>query len=64
MTERKSPNVERRRMRLTEISLAYGVSVPFLRLEIRRKKLRAAKLGRAIVVPVEALREWLEAGMR
>lgn len=41
-----------------------GVSVPFFRLEIRRGKLRAAKLGQAIDAPVEAVRERLEAGMR
>ncbi len=64
MTERKIVNVERRGMRLTEISRGYGVSVPFLRLEIRRGKLRAAKLGRTVVVTMEAVQDWLEAGMK
>jgi hypothetical protein len=64
MTKRKNPNVERRAKRLAEISREYGLSVPFLRLEIRRGRLRAAKLGRAVVVPVEAIREWLESGMK
>ena len=64
MTERKIVNVERRGMRLAEISRGYGVSVPFLRLEIRRGKLRAAKLGWTVVVTMEAVQEWLEAGMK
>jgi len=62
MSERNYLNVERRALRLAEISRQYGVSVPFLRLEIGRGKLRAAKLGRAVVVTVESVRDWLEAG--
>lgn len=64
MAERKIISVERRGMRLAELARAFGVSVPFLRLEIRRGKLRAAKLGRAVVVTVESVQEWVEAGMK
>lgn len=57
--------IQQKRLALSiaEISEACGVSVPFVRLEIRRGKLRALKLGRRLVVPIEALREWLDAGM-
>lgn len=55
--------IQQKRLALSvaEISDVCGVSVPFVRLEIRRGKLRALKLGRRVVVPIEALREWLDA---
>ena len=37
-----------------------GVSQGFIRQEIRRGNLRAAKLGRRVVVPMKSIAEWLE----
>lgn len=56
--------IQQKRLALTiaETAEVCGLSVPFVRLEIRRGKLRALKLGRRVVVPIEALREWLAAG--
>jgi hypothetical protein len=50
---------------LEELSLSLGVSVPFLRLEIKRGKLRAAHLGRRVVLLDAEVRRYLaEAGDR
>lgn len=56
--------IQQKRLALTiaETAQVCGVSVPFVRLEIRRGNLRAVKLGRRVIVPIEALREWLAAG--
>jgi excisionase family DNA binding protein len=35
---------------LEELALSLSVSVPFLRLEIKRGRLRAARLGRRVVL--------------
>lgn len=46
-----------------ELARMMGTSEPFIRLEIRRGKLRAAKLGRRVVVPLRSAKEWLDAAM-
>jgi excisionase family DNA binding protein len=45
-----------------EVAGRYGVSEPFVRLEIKRGNLRATKLGRRVVIPVEALKDWVADG--
>jgi excisionase family DNA binding protein len=49
---------------LRESSEALAVSVPFLRLEIARGRLRAARLGRRVVIPATELARYLEAGVQ
>jgi excisionase family DNA binding protein len=50
---------------LEELAKSLSVSVPFLRLEIKRGKLRAARLGRRIVLlDVEVRRYLAEASDR
>jgi excisionase family DNA binding protein len=44
---------------LDELANSLGVSVPFLRLEIKRGKLRAAHLGRRIVLLDAEVRRYL-----
>jgi len=46
-----------------EIAEQYGLSEPFVRLEIKRGNLRAAKLGRRVVVPIDSVEEWVSDGM-
>jgi excisionase family DNA binding protein len=48
---------------LRESSETLGVSVPFLRLEIARGRLHAARLGRRVVIPATELDRYLRAGM-
>jgi excisionase family DNA binding protein len=48
---------------LEELARSLSVSVPFLRLEIKRGRLRAAHLGRRIVVLDSEVRRYL-AGAR
>ena len=49
---------------LRESSETLGVSVPFLRLEIARGRLRAARLGRRVLIPATELTRYLEAGVQ
>jgi excisionase family DNA binding protein len=44
---------------LEQLAGSLGVSVPFLRLEIKRGRLRAVHLGRRIVVLDDELRKYL-----
>jgi hypothetical protein len=53
MRSTKSPDGPRRAWRLGELARAYGVSVPFLRLEAARGRLRIRRLGRSIIVMTE-----------
>ncbi len=46
---------------LEELALSLGVSVPFLRLEVKRGKLRAAHLGRRVVLLDSEVRRYLAA---
>ena len=45
---------------LEELAHSLTVSVPFLRLEIKRGKLRAAHLGRRVVLLDSDVRRYLE----
>jgi hypothetical protein len=38
---------------------AYSVSPSLIRLEIARHRLRVSRIGRRLVIPVEAVNEWL-----
>lgn len=44
---------------LEELAHSLGVSVPFLRLEIKRGRLRAAHLGRRVVLLDAEVRRYL-----
>jgi excisionase family DNA binding protein len=44
---------------LEELARSLSVSVPFLRLEIKRGRLRAAHLGRRVVLLDEEVRRYL-----
>jgi excisionase family DNA binding protein len=49
---------------IAEAALKVGVSRPFLRLEIARGRLKTAKVGRRVLIPVESLQNWLNAAMK
>lgn len=53
MRSTKSADAPRRAWRLSELARSYGVSVPFLRLEAARGRLRIRRLGRSIIVMTE-----------
>jgi excisionase family DNA binding protein len=44
---------------IAEVAAKTGTSIPFVRLEIGRGKLKAVRAGRRVLVPVEAVRSWL-----
>jgi hypothetical protein len=44
---------------LYELAQSLGVSVPFLRLEVKRGKLHAARLGRRVVLLDAVVRRYL-----
>jgi excisionase family DNA binding protein len=44
---------------LDELARSLSVSVPFLRLEVKRRRLRAAHLGRRVVVLDSEVRRYL-----
>jgi len=48
---------------LSEVAESLGLSVPFLRLEIRRGKLRPSRLGRRVVVTSAEVQRYLAQGM-
>lgn len=54
---------DRKGYSVAEVARQHGLSVPFVRLEIKRGRLLVARLGRRIVVPQGSVRAWLEAGM-
>ena len=54
---------ERAGYSVREVAGQYGVSEPFVRLEIKRGNLRASKLGRRVVIPIDAVEEWIENGI-
>jgi hypothetical protein len=41
------------------LAQAYSVSPSLIRLEIARHRLRVSRIGRRLVIPVEAVNEWL-----
>ncbi len=58
-----SPEVQKRiAFSVREVALQTGLSVPFVRLEIKRGNLRASKIGRRVIVLATAMYEWLEGG--
>jgi len=57
-----SVNCPRLAWSLKEISGATKLSVPFLRLEISRKALKAVRCGRRVLVNDEELRRYLSEG--
>jgi excisionase family DNA binding protein len=56
-------SIYERRLALSpkELARRYGVSLGLIRLEITRGKLRALRIGRRVVIPMEAVEEWLVA---
>lgn len=52
--------IEKKAFCLREIAEMYGVSVPFLRLEIARGRLRPLRLGRCLRVKRESLEQWAD----
>lgn len=46
--------------RLKDAAAAVGTSEAHLRNEIRLGRLEARRSGRAVLVPLEALRQWVE----
>jgi hypothetical protein len=42
------------------LAKAYSVSPSLIRLEIARQRLRVSRIGRRLVIPVEAVNEWLK----
>jgi len=58
-TERQ---VEKRAYSIRELAEAYGVSVSLVRLEIARKRLRTLRIGDRVLIPVEAVEQWLRLG--
>ena len=49
---------------LRDAAESVGVSVPFMRLEIKRGRLRASRLGRRLVVTTTELQRYLDVGMK
>jgi len=59
----RSLEVQRRiAFSVREVASQTGLSVPFVRLEIKRGNLRASKVGRRVIVLVTAMDEWLNEG--
>lgn len=57
--QKQSVTTQKRGWRLNELSSAYGVSVAFLRKEIRAGRLPIKKAGKAVLVLDEDFREYL-----
>jgi excisionase family DNA binding protein len=49
----------RRAFSVVEIAESLRISTGLVRLEIARGKLKARRIGRRLVIPVESLNEWL-----
>jgi len=45
---------------IREVARRNDLSAQFVRLEIARGKLRAKRIGRRVLIPVTAEKEWLE----
>lgn len=63
MRDQESITPTRLAFGLREAAEALNVSVPFLRLEVTRGRLRVARLGRRVVIAVSELERYLAAGM-
>jgi hypothetical protein len=55
----KSAESERLAFSVKGLAQAYSVSPSLIRLEISRHRLRVSRIGRRLVIPVEAVNEWL-----
>jgi len=55
----ESPSTPKLGWTLDELARSLGVSVPFIRLEVKRGRLRAAHLGRRVVVLDTEVRHYL-----
>jgi excisionase family DNA binding protein len=53
------PNVQKLGWALDELARSLSVSVPFIRLEVKRGRLKAAHLGRRVVVLDTEVRRYL-----
>jgi excisionase family DNA binding protein len=60
ITEDEVATRARMGLRVCEVAAALGVSVGHVRNEIAKGHLEAARLGRAVVIPVDSLRVYLE----
>lgn len=49
---------ERRAYSIAEVAHQHGVSKGLVRLEIKRGRLKAIRLGRRLLVPSESIRRW------
>ncbi len=52
-------SMERIAYSIAELARGTGLSLSFLRLEIRRGRLRATRCGRRVLITVEELRRYL-----
>jgi excisionase family DNA binding protein len=57
--DRNSNSAQKLGWTLEELALSLSVSVPFLRLEIKRGRLHAARLGRRVVLLDSEVRRYL-----
>jgi len=55
-------DVERLALSVTELARTTGTCPGFVRQEIARGALKAAKVGSRVLIPVEAVRAWLGLG--
>ena len=51
---------QRAALGIDEVAALYGVSPSFLRLEIRRRKLKSIRFGRRRLITKKALAEYIE----
>lgn len=56
----ESPSTPKLGWTLDELARSLSVSVPFIRLEVKRGRLKAAHLGRRVVVLDSEVRRYLE----
>lgn len=53
-------NERRRAFSIKALAESYEISEGLVRLEIARGHLKAARIGRRVVIPIEAVKEWLD----
>lgn len=61
-TAEKSSEARRIAYSVREVAEQTGLSQPFIRLEIKRRNLRATRLGRRVIVLAKDMDEWLNGG--
>lgn len=57
-----NPQIETLAVGVADLAKALGVSPEFIRLEIRRGRIRPARLGRRVVIPKAEVDRYLLAG--